>query len=639
MTEPDSQQPWLHEWQIAVDGPATTLADRGGDIGAPGTGLLVDDRRVLSRWRLTLDGHPVQPVAASSEGAVSQFWAAARHLGAAGPDPTVEVLRRREVTPTGIVERLQLRSRADRPLRTEVALAVAGDGADIAAVKAGRAAGPALPVTGERELSWRDERHRTVVHATPSPHQTSTLTGEGARLVWQLSVPPRGSAEIMLRVAATRSSGTDFDAGGGAAGAGWDAGSLADRVQDPTLARTLATNLADLRHLLLTDPLAPADRFAAAGSPWYLTLFGRDSLWVARMMLPLTTELAGGTLRALARRQGQADDPRRAEQPGKILHEVRRSGYDGTGLRLPALYYGTVDATPLWVVLLGEAHAAGLPADQVRALLPNLRAALGWMERAVRESPDGFLRYVDETGSGLANQGWKDSGDSMRRADGSLAPAPIALLEAQAYAVQAALVAADLLAALGEGEPDERARWRSWAADLAGRTREAFWVERGEDRYLAMALDAQSRPVDGVGSNMGHVLGTGLLPPAEAREVADRLLQPDLLGPFGIGTLSRENPAYNPMGYHSGSVWTHDTAIALLGMLREGLDEHARTVAARLLRLATATEFRFPELVGGEPVGAAAVPYPASCRPQAWSAASAAVVTLALAPEALRGAA
>ncbi len=373
----------------------------------------------------------------------------------------------------------------------------------------------------------------------------------------------------------------------------------------------------------MRDPLAPDDVFAGAGTPWYLTLFGRDSLWAARLALPFGTDLARGTLRALARRQGTVDDAATAQEPGKILHEVRRTAFGPEGgMVLPTVYYGTVDATPLWVCVLHDAWRWGLPADVVRELAPALRAALGWMERAAAESPDGLLRYLDESGTGLANQGWKDSGDSMRDAAGRIADGPIALVETQAYAVEAAHGAAALLEeVLGE----DGGAWRAWGDALAARVREHFWV-RGDGAgpaLLAMALDGAGRPVDGLGSNIGHTLATGLLDAAESRRVAHALSGPDLLGPLGISTLSRSNPAFNPIGYHTGSVWTHDSAIGALGLSRTGHVEGATAVARALVDVAAASGYRWPELYGAEPVLGRPAPYPASCRPQAWAAASA----------------
>ncbi|MGI8645431.1 MAG: MGH1-like glycoside hydrolase domain-containing protein [Nocardioides sp.] len=270
---------------------------------------------------------------------------------------------------------------------------------------------------------------------------------------------------------------------------------------------------------------------------------------------------------------------------------------------------------------LGDAGGRGVRAPPAPRPRPRL------VEDAVDQSDDGFLRYVDESGHGLSNQGWKDSADAMRHRDGSVARAPIALVETQAYAVEAALDAA----ALGEqlfGEDGDR--WRTWAANLAARVRDSFWVHDADGPYLAMALDGDGAAVDGVGSNMGHVLGTGLLTAEESRTVAGRLTSPDLLGPYGIGTLGRGNPAFNPIGYHTGSVWSHDTAICALGLAVDGHHDGAAAVLRGLVDASSRFDYRLPELFGGQPGTTGPIPYPASCRPQAWATAAAGVVVTAM---------
>lgn len=617
-----SRQPWLHELEVAVRGPVTSLSLGDGQVdaarpGAEATGLFADDRRVVHRLLLTLDGVEPVGIAAASRGGTTSVLTVARHLGDPGPDPTVEVARVRTLVDGGLDEVVTVRNRWSRPVATRLVVAVAGDGADLHDVKHGAAQPVPTPAVIDGDAAgWDDARHRTRVLADGA---ALTPTGDGALLAWALDVPAGGSAEVVVRVRTERVAATDLDADAGADGS--QLAAVRVRAQDSRLDTLVDTSLEDLRHLLMRDPLAPADVFAGAGTPWYLTLFGRDSLWTARLTLPFGTDLARGTLRALARRQGTADDVATAQAPGKIPHEVRRTAFGPAGsMVLPSVYYGTVDATPLWVGLLHDAWRWGLAADDVRDLAPALRAALGWMERAVAGSPDGFLRYLDESGTGLANQGWKDSGDSMRDAAGRIAEGPIALVETQAYAVAAARGAADLLERVLAEDGDG---WRAWADDLARRVRRDFWVTTGERPLLAMALDGAGRPVDGMGSNMGHVLGTGTLDPAREAAAAATLADPQLLGPLGISTLARSNPAFNPIGYHTGSVWTHDSAIGALGLARAGRPEAAANVLRALVDVGTASGGRWPELYGAEPVLGRPAPYPASCRPQAWAAASA----------------
>ena len=625
-----SRQPWLHELEVAVHGNVTCLSHRSGDLEASAgrqtaAGLYVDDRRVLDRLVLTVDGVRPVPVVAATSGPSTSCLLLARNAGDPGPDPTVEVRRRRFLRDGGMAEEVTVTSRAGTEVRCEVVLEARGDGAELHAVKYGDPPGPARPVvtSGVDRGGWADARHATTLVA----HGASvSACDDHLAVTWPVVLPPGSSATLEVEVSAERTATTPFDAGPGVGRVGWDAVRVTS--QDSRLAATVHSSLVDLRHLLLTDPLDGGDVFAAAGSPWYLTLFGRDSIWAARMSLPFGTELARGTLRALARRQGTVSDVASAQEPGKILHEVRRTVFLDPGkLALPPVYYGTVDATPLWVCLLHDAWRWGLDPADVLDLRPALEAALGWMRRACASTDDGLLRYHDASGTGLANQGWKDSGDAMRTASGAIARGPIALVETQAYAVEAALGAADLLeAVLGE----DGAAWRAWAHDLAERVRTRFWVDGPAGPRLAMALDGAGHPVDGVGSNMGHALGTGLLGTDESARVAATLGAPAMLGPLGIRTLSADNPAYNPLGYHTGSVWTHDTAICAHGLARSGHPVQAGRAVAALVDVAAASGYRWPELFGAEPVGGRPAPYPASCRPQAWAAASAGLIVSTL---------
>jgi glycogen debranching enzyme len=412
-------------------------------------------------------------------------------------------------------------------------------------------------------------------------------------------------------------------------------------VDDRRLATAVSRSVDDLHGLRMVTTDRPDDVFVAAGSPWYLTLFGRDSLWAARMTLLLGTGLAAGTLRTLAARQGTASDPVSLEQPGKILHELRRDDFVITGghtaahpaadpadgVHLPARYYGTVDATPLWVCLLHDAWRWGMPADQVEPLLRNAVRALDWVVGDGDPDGDGFLEYVD-SGAGLANQGWKDSGDSVRFADGRQAEPPIALCEVQGYAYEAATRGSDLLDAFGH---TGTGRYRRWAATLRERFADRFWVD-GPTPYPAMALDGGKNRVDSLTSNVGHLLGTGLLSPEQTRSVVARLVDPAMDSGYGLRTMALDSGAYSPLSYHCGSVWPHDTAIVVAAMARSGHGSSAAALVDGLLAAAAGFDGRVPELYGGDRRDALLrpVPYPAACRPQAWSAAAAVSVLEAL---------
>nr|BFF12211.1 hypothetical protein GCM10025699_35140 [Microbacterium flavescens] len=399
----------------------------------------------------------------------------------------------------------------------------------------------------------------------------------------------------------------------------------------PRLDRWLDVALGDLDALRLTLAGDGDDEFFAAGAPWFFTLFGRDSIWAARLALPLDAGVAASTLRVLAGLQGERDDPETAQEPGKILHELRASALElpNEGVVLPPRYYGSVDSTPLWVCLLADAWRAGMPETEVRALVPALRAALRWIIELGDSDGDGFLDYIDRSGRGLANQGWKDSGDSIQWRDGRLAEGPIALCEVQGYAYEAALAGAELLETFGGADEGALApaALREWASQLRTRFRESYWVQTPEGRYPAIALDRHKQPVDTLTSNIGHLLGTGILDADEERAVAELLLGGSMSSGFGIRTMSTGARGYWPLSYHGGSVWVHDTAIVARGLHRAGLDDAARVVAEGLLAAAEGFGYRVPELHAGDPATETSVPtpYPAACRPQAWSAAAAVV--------------
>lgn len=614
------RQPWLHELAICVDGPATAVSDASGQFHHRGAeGLWIDDERVLSLFTRRLGSDALTPLTESATGNQAEFCSAARDFGDTGPDPTVEIAHDRLVDGAGTTETFVIHNRSGVEVRDSFIVRCGGDGTDISAAKSGAPAGALLPIRrDEAQIGWRSGAHLTSVTSTPTPAALTEPADGGVELSFGIDLAPGASTTIELVIRAKRSAPSLFDADAGSARTTWS-DHLRVTADDPRLAAVTSASVRDLQHLLLTDPADRDDIFAAAGTPWYLTLFGRDSLWTARFALPLGTELAAGTLRALARRQGTGFDARTGEQPGKIPHELRRSAVGS----LPPVYYGTVDATALWVLLLADARRWGMPDAEIVELLPALCLAVTWLLEHSAPEPDGLIRYVDTSGAGLVNQGWKDSSDAIRFRDGSLADAPIALIEAQAYAVEACRAAAELFDVYAPQEAELAARCRQRADSLEAAVRQRFWVSNpAHGAYLGIAVDGSGRLVDGVASNMGHVLGTGTVTASEAAAIADTLAQASMLGTFGIRTLADDNGGFNPIGYHTGSVWTHDTAICGLGLLREGRADQAADLAARLVDAATQFGDRSPELHGDATASGRPLPYPASCRPQAWAAAA-----------------
>jgi glycogen debranching enzyme len=385
-----------------------------------------------------------------------------------------------------------------------------------------------------------------------------------------------------------------------------------------SIERTLRRSYDDLGALRIEDPNHPERVVVAAGAPWFMTLFGRDSLWASEMSMPVDPSLALGTLQTLAERQGTVVDPVTEEEPGKILHEVRLDVSSGLSLGGKHVYYGSVDATPLFVAVLGSVSRWGFAADTIAALLPHADRALDWIRDYGDKDGDGFVEYERLNPQGLINQGWKDSWDGINFADGTLAEPPIALCEVQAYVYDAYMARAWI--AHDAGDEALAAGLAAQAADLKKRFNEEFWLpERG---YYAVALDGRKRPVDACTSNMGHCLWVGLVDEDKAPLVAERLMSPEMFSGWGVRTLASDMGAYNPASYHNGSVWPHDNAVIVAGLMRYGFVEQAQRISTALLEAAEYSGGRLPELFCGfsREQLAAPVPYPTACSPQAWAA-------------------
>jgi N-terminal domain of (some) glycogen debranching enzymes len=646
-------QPALHRQHCAVAAPTQLWLDADGRLGggnssaaagdgdaddwgeqaagaAAGagwfTGLLHGDTRMLCRAEVRVNGMAPEPARVEVEaGGVLRVRGLVRGIPGPTEDPAVELVQTWTVTPGVVRHSLQVNTSIDA-LDIDLEVRLAADFTDVAAIRTGRFRQPFAPfAVDDSALRWRDGA-RTLTVAAPGG------AGAGERLLWR-GTAGRGrpfEAEWQAVLADSED----------AVVAARPPGSRRPRAEPSgPLGLLLDNSLDELAGLRLASRQLPDLPFLAAGAPWKFTLFGRHSLWAARLLLPLDAGLAGGTLRTLAEFQGTRHDAGSAEEPGKILHELRAKELvlEGQALHLPPIYYGAVDSTPLWLCLLGELGRAGTEDSTVRALLPNAARAAQWLLAAgnAGDTGDGgaanggFLSYRDSTGRGLGSQGWKDSGDALQFRSGRQADGPMALAEVQGYAYQAAVETAALFDAYGEPGGQEL---RDFAEALKQAFRERFWLEDEGGLFPAMALDGHGDPLDAPGSNMGHLLGTGILDASESRLVADRLLSPDMFSGYGLRTISRRAAGFWPFSYHCGSVWSHDTAIAIRGLLAEGFLAEARTLAEGLLMAAGSFDHRLPELFAGVPSDESghAVPYPAACHPQAWSSASAVVIAQAM---------
>ncbi len=629
---------------FAVDAPPSardirdSLVTKAGDLflltnlegnvppGNPnGFGLYHRDTRMLSGFELIIQGlQPTILLSTSHAHFLSEQVLTNPNLttadGRQAQEQTIEIRRYRRLVEGGARERLSFENFNAFPLTLLVSFHLEADFADIFEVRGlvrREKAGQQLAVLHEGgRLTFRYDgqdgvRLETAVGFQPPPDRLN-----GSTVTYALELPARGSKAVSIRV----------DVRTGEASLGLSRTHARVRppppettpvhTSDALLDEILRQGQLDLEALISGD-----GSFPAAGVPWYATLFGRDSLITALLVLWRAPSLARETLRLLARHQGQRDDPWRDEEPGKILHELRRGELARLGLVPFAPYYGTVDATPLWVMLLAEYHQTTGDLELVKELRPHLDAAIAWCERSGDLDGDGLVEYARRSASGLVHQGWKDSWNGIVHADGAPTAPPIALVEVQGYVYAAFQGAAGLYRALGDAM--QAVRLEREAAQLQQRFEERFWWP--EERFYYLALDGEKRPVAQVSSNPGHALFAGIVAPARAPLVAERLLSEDLFSGWGLRTLSTRAKVYNPTGYHLGTVWPHDNALAVLGLKRYGEEERALTLIEGVLEAARHfPAFRLPELFCGFARSAFGTPvrYPVACSPQAWAAAT-----------------
>jgi glycogen debranching enzyme len=559
----------------------------------------------------------------------------ANFIGRGAPTPgradaDVVAIRRRHIG-LGMREQLSVTNHGMDPLPLVVEVHCDVDFADLFEVKESRShhrrPRTSEPI-GPRSLrfAFRDEGHTKEV--TISFSADAEL--EPGVAVWRSTLEAGATWELCTDIS-VNVNGEEIEArfrcGGDDAGAlparrinTWRTQLPTVHTDHPALAQALARSASDLGALRIFDPDHPETPILAAGAPWFMTVFGRDSLLTSWMTLIADADLAHGVLRTLARFQGTDVDPTTEEEPGKILHEMRFGTAGGLSLGGGDIYYGTIDATPLFVMLLGELRR-WYPADAVvDELLPHADRALDWIEHFGDRDGDGYVEYQRSTDTGLVNQGWKDSWDAVRFADGRLAEAPIALCEVQGYVYAAYVARAHFAREAGDEEGWNR--WSGKAQELRRRFNEDFWLE--EHGTFALGLDRDKRPIDAVASNVGHCLWTGIVEPERAERIVEQLMSDDSFTGFGVRTLSGAMRAFNPISYHNGSVWPHDNALCAAGLARYGFTDAAHRIIEGQLAVSAANHGALPELFAGFSRSDVTVPapYPTSCSPQAWAAAS-----------------
>ena len=610
------------------------ISEASGDIAAGSAqGLFFRDTRFLSRLELRLDGEPPEPVAVQPNEPFACTFLARRPPAASRADSTLLVIRRRYVG-SGMRDDITLRNLGREPAAAHVTVAMESDFADLFEVKEGR------DTLHENDVEIKAQSSTLRLRCRRGGNVgVVTMTGTGdptavpGMLTWQVVVQPGASWTASLQIMPSLDDqeavqrypeGEVIERSAPARRlAEWRRRTPLLITADEDVNATFATSTEDLGSLRVFGRGEAEDEdhaVIAAGAPWFMTLFGRDSLITSWMLLPLDMSLALGTLRTLASLQGERDNPLTEEEPGRILHETR-SGRDASqALGGGSVYYGTADATPLFVMLLGELARWGLAAEETDKLLPNADRALDWITSRGDRDGDGFVEYQRATDQGLINQGWKDSFDGITFDSGQIAEPPIALAEIQGYVYAAYLARVHL--ARERGDEETARHWAERAGALKRAFNRAFWLpDRG---YFALGLDGDKRPIDAMGSNMGHCLWTGIVDKDKAVSVAEHLVSRPMFTGFGIRTLATSAAAYNPMSYHNGSVWPHDNAICAAGLMRYGFVPQAQQVATGILEAADRFGGRLPELFCGFDRGdfASPVAYPTSCSPQAWAAAA-----------------
>jgi glycogen debranching enzyme len=625
--------------QIAIsDGSSFLVTARDGSINDQlPQGFFVRDTRLISYYEISLNRYPLKLLASSSlthRVALYQFTnSELLTVGGSFPEGRLIVSVRRDIV-GGLHEDIEITNHHLERVEFQLMLSIRSDFADIFQVKSKR-----LLARGKTTTIWHDGKLVTdYQNETFQRGLITTLEGSDSppnyangRLVFDIALEPGEKWGACINhialadgdVLKPRHTSAEIDV--------TEAGKvLANFLDISTQLKTSNSEVAGTYHQALIDMGALRIAFEedgksywmpAAGLPWFVAVFGRDSIIAGLQTMAVNPEFARGTLVRLAQLQAKEVDDWRDAQPGKILHEIRRGELAKLHEIPHTPYYGTIEATILWIITLAEAYRWNADVTMLKDCKAALEQALNWIEQYGDFDGDGFVEYVTRSKDGLRNQGWKDSGDSIVYPDGNQVDPPIALCEVQGYVYDAWQRAAELYD-IWEN-PARAQALRQKADDLYQRFNDRFWME--EEGFYCLGIDAQKQQIRTIASNPGHLLWAGIVPPERAKRMVERLFQPDLWCGWGVRTLSSKNPAYNPISYQLGSVWPHDNSFIAAGLKRYGYHAEANRIAEATFAAASYFEAgRMPELFAGIERQAESfpVPYPDANIPQAWAAGS-----------------
>jgi glycogen debranching enzyme len=635
---PKDSPPELEPEAIQVlEGSTFMVSDKRGDVRQGSVaGLFHEDTRFLSKYELTVGGR--KPTILTSDNV--DYYSAGFFLTNPRIGDMLEQslsIQRHRFVGTGLHDDLILRSHVNRPIKVTVRLSFGADFADLFEVKGGAGVKKMGRLTtahdaraGRLRFDYVDKNFRT----STAVEFTQQGTVDGDDMVFEVQIGPREMWKTCIIVKLHESekelpptyhcdSFASTERQASVVLRKWQDGVPRIEAGYDQLKHIYDRSIVDLAALRLHAEVEGNEfSLPAAGMPWFMAIFGRDTLVTSYQSLWVGPELAKGALQALAGLQGSEVNDFKDEEPGKILHEIRFGELTALGLRPHRPYYGTSDATPLWLILLSEYWR--LTGDDLiaRLLQPNAMRALEWIDSYGDRDGDGYVEYLTRSSQGLTNQGWKDSGDGVLFADGRGAEPPIAICEVQGYVYDAKLRMAEV-AEKAWGEHHLATDLREQAGKLFDRFNDDFWIgSRGG--FYALGLDRDKKRIDSMTSNMGHLLWTGIVPPERAKTIARHLLSDEMFTGWGIRTTSSKDAGYNPLRYHDGTVWPHDNSLIGAGLARYGFRDEANRIALAMFEAAAFTDHRLPEVFAGYPRTESRFPvrYPTACSPQAWATAA-----------------